>query len=105
MRRSGLPLALYRNHHTRMRFLEHVLLPEEMVSQAVVMDSPFAPKVESTNLHSIDETGPGPAHPVVLATRGFENLVAIPALFARTFDASVDERILDMLDEHSRCSP
>jgi Core-2/I-Branching enzyme len=43
---------------------------------------------------------PGATHPDTLTSGDYETLVASGADFARKFDASVDSRVLDMLDEH-----
>jgi hypothetical protein len=94
-----------RSHRGTERFFEHALLSDEMFFQTVVMNSPFSRAVENDNLHYIDWRGADRSHPALLRAEDFEILVASPKLFARKFDASVDERILDMLDEHSRCSP
>jgi hypothetical protein len=43
---------------------------------------------------------PGAPHPDTLTSGDYDTLLASGADFARKFDAAVDSRVLDLLDEH-----
>jgi hypothetical protein len=76
-----------------------VLIPDELFFQTIVLHSPFADTVVNDNLRYIDwSRRPAPA---ILHAQDFPSLIGSGKLFARKFDANVDARILDMLDEHS----
>jgi hypothetical protein len=98
------PVAEYVHEFVRrnpgyVRFFEHVLIPDELFFQTIVLNSPFAADVVDDNLRYIDWTRePAPA---VLGAEDFPALVGSGKLFARKFDATVDSRILDLLDEYS----
>jgi hypothetical protein len=91
--------AVVRESPRLVRFFEHVLHPSELFFQTVIMGSPFAATVANDNLRHIEWAG-GP-NPVVFTSADVARLVASPKLFARKFDPSVDERILDLLDEQA----
>lgn len=81
------------------RFFEHVLIPDELFFQTIVLNSPLADQVENDNLRYIDWTRePSPS---ILGVEDFPTLVGSGKLFARKFDETLDARILDMLDKHS----
>lgn len=80
------------------RFFEHVFVPDELFFQTVVINSPLRESVVNDNLRYIDwSRRPAPA---ILTVRDFTKLTASRTLFARKFDATVDERILDLLDDY-----
>lgn len=80
------------------RFFEHVLHPDEIFFQTILMNSPLRETVVDDHLRYIDwSPDPGPA---TLGVSDLDRLVRSRRLFARKFDVTVDETILDQLDEH-----
>ncbi|MGH3134037.1 MAG: beta-1,6-N-acetylglucosaminyltransferase [Gaiellaceae bacterium] len=80
------------------RFFEHVLIPDELFFQTIVMNSPLRDSVENDNLRYLDwSREPGPA---VLVRDDVPALVASHKLFARKFDERIDASPLDLLDAH-----
>ncbi len=91
-------LEFARRNPRFVRFFEHVLHPDEIFFQTIVMNSPLRDTVVNDHLRYIDwSPDPGPA---TLRASDFGMLVASRALFARKFDITVDATILDLLDEH-----
>jgi hypothetical protein len=81
------------------RFFEHVLIPDELFFQTIVVNSSLRETIVNDNLRFIDwSREPAPA---ILRVSDFPALVESGKLFARKFDSTVDSRILDMLDHHS----
>jgi hypothetical protein len=79
------------------KFFEHVDIPDEIFFQTIVLNSPYRERVVNDNLRHIDWTrGRTPA---ILTTADFDELARSPKLFARKFDAGVDAKILDLIDE------
>jgi hypothetical protein len=83
-------------HRPFVRFFHHVLHPDEVFFQTIVMNSPLADSVVDDHLRYVDwSTDPGPA---VLRASDFEKLTHSAKLFARKFDETMDSEILDLLD-------
>jgi hypothetical protein len=80
------------------RFFKHVLLPEELFFQTVLLSSPLASTVVNDHLRHIVWAGGG--NPKTLTSSDYDAVVSSGKLFARKFDAEVDEAILDRLDAH-----
>lgn len=80
------------------RFFEHVLHPDELFFQTVLLNSPLAETVVDDHLRYIDWRG-GAGSPAVLRTSDVGALETSGRLFARKFDDTVDGKVLDMLDE------
>jgi hypothetical protein len=81
------------------RFFRHALHPDELFFQTVLLNSPLADTVVDDHLRFIDWRD-DPGSPAVLQTPDRDAMIASGKLFARKFDTSVDEGILDLLDEH-----
>jgi hypothetical protein len=80
------------------RFFRHVLIPDELFFQTIVMNSPLRDSVENENLRYLDwSREPAPA---VLLESDLPALVSSHKLFARKFDERIDSTILDLLDAH-----
>jgi Core-2/I-Branching enzyme len=80
------------------RFFKHVLIPDELFFQTIVINSPLRETVTNENLRYIDwSREPAPA---VLRAEDFPKLVTSGKLFARKFDMTVDVKILDLLDDY-----
>ncbi len=81
------------------RFFSHVLIPDEIFFQTILMNSPFRTRIENDNKRYIDWTAADPRHPKILKTEDFEKLKNSGKLFARKFDHKVDKEILDRIDK------
>jgi hypothetical protein len=80
------------------RFFEHVFIPDEIFFHTVVMNSRFRDEVVNDTLHYVDwDADPAPA---ILTKDHFARMVGSGKLFARKFDATTDDDVLDMLDDH-----
>jgi hypothetical protein len=79
------------------RFFRHAGVPDELFFQTIVMNSQLAAKVVNSDLR-YERWDEGKDHPAVLTTADLPALRASPALFAKKFDTSVDERVLDRVD-------
>ena len=91
------------------RALEFAGMPDELLIQNLIHDSPFAQTVRSECKHEIIWRYPGEsvrttAHPRVLTVRDLDILENSTAFFARKFDASVDRAVLERL-AHSHGLP
>jgi Core-2/I-Branching enzyme len=85
-------------HPEYVRFFKHVLVPDELFFQTIVMNSPLDDRVENENLRYLDwSREPAPA---ILDQRDLPALLSSPKLFARKFDERIDSSILDRLDAH-----
>jgi len=80
------------------RFFRHVLIPDELFFQTIVMNSRFRDDVVNDTLHYVDwDADPGPA---ILTVADVDRIETSGKLFARKFDVAVDSEVLDLLDEH-----
>ncbi len=79
------------------RFFEHVLIPDELFFQTLIMNSPLRDSVVNDNLRYLDwSREPAPA---VLGVGDVDRMLGSDKLFARKFDETVDPDVLDRLDE------
>lgn len=79
-------------------FFRRVKCPDEIFFQTILMNSPLKGNVVNDNLRYVDWTRkPSPA---TLTMDDADNLLNSSKLFARKFDTELDERILDLLDDH-----
>jgi hypothetical protein len=81
------------------RFFEHVLHPDEIFFQTILMNSDLRHTVVNDHLRYVDWTA-SPGHPAVLTAADFGALIRSGKLLARKFDDDVDLTILDDLDDH-----
>ena len=79
------------------RFFKTVRSPDEFFFQTILMNSPLSGTMVNEYLWHT-EWVPNTPHPKVLTERSYAALECSPKLFARKFDAGVDERILDAID-------
>ena len=79
------------------RFFKHVYVPDELFFQTILMNSPLREAVVNDDLRYVDWSQPRPA---ILRLGDFEAMVASGKLFARKFDETIDDTVLDALDEH-----
>jgi hypothetical protein len=84
-------------------FFKHTFVPDEMFFQTILMNSPLRDRVTSLaapdcyGLHHIDWQ-PNRDRPETLGISTLPALRSSPAFFARKFDASVDDDVLDRID-------
>lgn len=87
-----------REHPEYVRFFEHVLVPDELFFQTIILNSDLRYSVENDHLRYLDwSREPAPA---TLEVRDLPKLLASGKLFARKFDETVDAEIIDLLDAH-----
>jgi hypothetical protein len=79
------------------RFFEHVLHPDELFFQTILLNSPLAATIVDDHRQYVKWRGG--ASPAILTIADLDDLLASRCLFARKFDYAVDEDILDRLDE------
>ncbi|HTI11344.1 MAG TPA: beta-1,6-N-acetylglucosaminyltransferase [Puia sp.] len=79
-------------------FFKHTWSPDEFLVSTLLMNSPLKGTVIQENYHYMDRSLGG-SHPKVLTMQDFPNIVNSGKFFARKFDRSVDEDILNRIDE------
>jgi hypothetical protein len=85
------------------KFFKHTFVPDEMFFQTILMNSPLRDRVTSLKapdcygLHYID-WHLNQEHPRTLGITDLPKLHATPAFFARKFDSSADELVLERID-------
>jgi hypothetical protein len=77
-------------------FFRHVYISDEIFFHTIILNSPFKEHVVNDDLRYVDWSKP--AGPAVLTIEDFPKLLHSRKLFARKFDVTVDERVLDMID-------
>lgn len=92
------------------KFFRRTWMPNELFIPSLAMSSPMAPDVSGANLWFTDWSGGG-SHPKLLRREDIDELTAVALgqagelpggrtkFFARKFDATVDEEILDLIDQ------
>lgn len=81
-----------------MRWAHESLVIDEAFFQSVLMSAPgFKFALSAYRYFKFDRSKFG--HPAVLTAQDFPDLTASEAYFARKFDVTVDDRVLDMVDE------
>jgi hypothetical protein len=87
-----------RQNRGYVNFFRTVDVPDEIFFQTILMNSPLAPGVVNDDLRYVEWSDPTLGSPAVLRLEDFERIFRSPKLFARKFDASVDEQVLDRID-------
>ncbi len=77
-------------------FFEHTGIPNEIFFQTLLLNSPLKDQVVNASLRYI--VWSNARHPAVLTKQDFETFMKTENLFARKFDITVDETVLDMID-------
>ena len=98
---SGSALE-YVHRHVRenpgfVKFFRHVLIPDEIFFQTILLNSPLREEMLNDQLHYVDWSAGG-SHPATLGAADVEPMLASRKLFARKFDPA-DTEVLDRLDE------
>jgi hypothetical protein len=78
------------------QFFRHVLIPDEIFFQTILLNSPLRDSIVNEQLHYVDWSGGG-AHPATLRAGDVDRALASGKLFARKFDPG-DTETLDLLD-------
>jgi Core-2/I-Branching enzyme len=85
-------------HPDYVRFFKHVLVPDELFFQTIVLNSPLSGTIENNHLRFIDwSEDPGPT---ILRLEHLPRMMESGKLFARKFDTTVDAKVLDALDAY-----
>ena len=80
------------------RYLRTGFLVDEVYIPTLIMSSEFAPQVAGNNVTYARWTPTSGPHPTTLRIDDLPQLLASPKLFARKFDATVDESVMSELD-------
>ena len=80
-------------------FFRYALCPDETFFQTLIMNSPYNTKVYNDNLRHIDWPA-GQVNPRILTSNDLARILSSMKLFARKFDVSSDEEILNLIDHH-----
>jgi hypothetical protein len=86
------------------RYFKTSFLVDEAYIPTLLMNSRFSDRIAGVNLTYEQWTPSSGPHPRVLTQADLGALLASPKLFARKFDSSVDEAVMDRLDEATRGS-
>lgn len=81
------------------RFFKYVDIPDELFFQTIVLNSSLKDSVVNNNLFYIDWANPNPTYPRVFTKDDFNDLCHSQQLFARKFDQTRDQKVLDMIDD------
>lgn len=100
-RRARAALRVAAADRGLMRYFRRVAIPSESFFASVLLaDASLA--VERDHRRFARFSHPRAAHPDTLTSADLDSILASRADFARKFDAELDERVLDLLDEHRR---
>jgi Core-2/I-Branching enzyme len=88
-----------RAHPRFVDFFRHVDVPDELFFQTVLLNSPLGERIVNDDLRHIEWRDHTSGSPSVLTSSDFPAIQASPKLFARKFDATVDAKVLDMVDQ------
>ncbi|HVI43447.1 MAG TPA: beta-1,6-N-acetylglucosaminyltransferase [Chitinophaga sp.] len=85
------------NNPKLQRFLHFTWGSDEFIFQTILMNSRYKDQIVNNHYRYIDWSAGG-AHPKVLTMADYDKLKASHMLFARKFNTTIDEKILDKLD-------
>jgi hypothetical protein len=75
----------------------HTFCPDEIAMQTVIMNSPFASRVENNNLRYIDWTRQRTAHPYILDLANLRPMLDSGMLLARKIDRPMSNELIERL--------
>lgn len=78
------------------KYFAHIGIPGEIFFQTLLLNSPFKDQVVNKSLWYIAWSNT--RHPAILNKQHFDLFMSTDNLFARKFDITVDETVLDMID-------
>jgi len=79
------------------RFFHHVLIPDEIFFQTVLLNSPLRDTLVNDNMRCINWSGNW--HPDIFRLEDLNHFMKTDGLFARKFDMSEDSMVLDKIDQ------
>jgi hypothetical protein len=82
-----------------LRSFRHTRCADEIFFQTIIMNSPFASKCVQNYLRYVD-FDTGPEYPRTIRESEYSKLISSDALFARKFDANVDNRIIEKIYDY-----
>jgi hypothetical protein len=94
-------LNQYRANYAFNRYFHHSFLVEEAYIQTLMRASAFVDHIANRDVTYAKWTPTSGPHPKILRSDDIGGLLASGKLFARKVDATVDEGLLDQLDEHN----
>ncbi|GAB5472921.1 MAG: beta-1,6-N-acetylglucosaminyltransferase [Maribacter sp.] len=80
-------------------FHKYVHCPDEQFFQTILMNSSFKERIVNNNFWYIDWFSQS-NNPKIIESAHFDRLVYSNKFFARKFDYKVDEKIMDLIDNH-----
>lgn len=99
-------LAYLKENPKLLSFFRHTLIPDELIFQTILLNSPLKDTVVNDDLRYIDWFKDNVPLPAILTVDDTYKLLKSPKLFARKFDIESDEAILDLIDsqkDNSTC--
>jgi hypothetical protein len=94
-----------RSHPRFVDFFRRVDVPDELFFQTVLLNSPLAERIVNDDLRYIEWRDVRSGSPAVLTSSDFPAIQASSKLFARKFDATVDAKVLDLVDRRLLQAP
>lgn len=85
-----------------LRRFKFTYCPDEIALQTLIMNSPFATRVENNNLRYIDWTRKKNAQPYVLDLDNWDAMTGSGMLFARKIDRPFSDELIERLRDHIR---
>ncbi len=86
------------NHPQLLKFFNNTFIPDEVMFNTIIMNSPFKDQVVPDDKRHLVWTT-GDENPLVFRAKDFEELMGMDALYARKFDERIDSEIMNMIDE------
>jgi hypothetical protein len=80
-------------------YFKYTFIPDELFFQTLVLNSPFQANVINDDLRYVDWDNPNPNVPATLLKDDFAKLISSTKIFARKFDMSRDQEILNLIDQ------
>lgn len=87
-----------KDNHRFVNFFKYVDVPDELIFQTILLNSPLAGSIVNDDLRYIDWKDLNSGSPAVLVKNDFNSFVNSSKLFARKFDSTVDSEVLDLVD-------
>jgi len=85
------------NNDSFVKFFKHANISDEIMFHTILLNSPLKSHLVNDNLRYI-EWSSGP-NPMILRKKDYEKFFNSDNLFARKFDMTIDDEVLDMIDQ------
>ncbi|MEB3121991.1 MAG: beta-1,6-N-acetylglucosaminyltransferase [Snowella sp.] len=79
---------------------KYTFASEEFFFQTIIMNSPFKDNVVNNNLRYIEWKCKNNSCPAILDDTDFDNIIVSDAIFARKFQQSISEKLIDKIKEY-----